>query len=86
MDELKNNELKKILIDLEEALSAVDGLVDTIGQMIIDIAYDNKDFICTQCLKTTKELYQLMTLSAREEDCASIAEQYKEITGRDIDE
>ncbi|MBQ8569363.1 MAG: hypothetical protein IJ446_09115 [Oscillospiraceae bacterium] len=80
------DELKRLEIELEEALSAVDGLVDTIAQMIIDIAYSNKYFICTQCIKTAKELYQLMKLYAREDYCASVAAQYEEITGRDIDE
>lgn len=52
----------------------------------IEIASDNKEFVCTACLRTAKELYQIFKSIARDEDCGSICEQYAYITGSDLDE
>lgn len=72
--------------ELQDALDQVDEMVDGIGEIIIEIANANQDFICTTCLRTASELYQIMTNYAREEDCDSIKEQFTYITGRNIDE
>lgn len=72
--------------ELQDALDQVDEMVDGIGEIIIEIANANQDFICTTCLRTASELYQIMENYAREEDCDSIKEQFTYITGRNIDE
>lgn len=72
--------------ELQDALDQIDEMVDGIGKIVIGIAHDNSDFICTTCLRTASELYQIMEKYAREEDCDSIKEQFTYITGRNIDE
>lgn len=79
-------DLVLIEADLEEAQNAVDDMVDVIGKQIISIAYENKDFVCTQCLNTASALYKLMKKYAVEWDAAEIAEKFADITGRDIEE
>lgn len=74
------------LEEMQELQEMVDEMVDGIGQIIIKIANDNREFICTACLRTASELFQIMENYAREEDCDSIREQFASITGRDIDE
>jgi hypothetical protein len=80
------NEKEELQEQLSEAIETIDNMVGAIGDAIIGIAYDNTDFICTRCLKTAEELYDLMKLYARGKDCKSIREQYQYITGRDLDE
>lgn len=72
--------------ELQDSLDQIDEMVDGIGEIIIEIANANQDFICTACLRTASELYQMMKNYAREEDCDSIKEQFTYITGRNIDE
>lgn len=72
--------------ELTETLEAIDDIVDRIGKLIISIAYSNDDFICTECLHTAHELYGIMRKYAREEDADRIHEEFKEITGRYIDD
>lgn len=72
--------------ELLEALGTIDDIVDRIGKLIISIAYSNDDFICTECLHTAHELYGIMRKYAREEDADRIYEEFKEITGRYIDD
>lgn len=72
--------------ELTEALNAIDDIVDRLGKLIIGIAYCNDDFICTECLHTAHELYGIMRKYAREEDADRIYEEFKEITGRYIDD
>ena len=50
------------------------------------IAHGNDDFICTNCLITAHELYRIMQKYAREDDADRIYEEFKEITGRYIDD
>ncbi len=72
--------------ELTEALGAIDDIVDRLGKLIISIAHSNDDFICTECLHTVHELYVIMRKYAREEDADRIYEEFKEITGRYIDD
>lgn len=72
--------------EIEETLSQIDDVVNDLGKIIIEIAEHNEDFICTTCLDTAKELYQIFKQIARDEDCGSLCEQYLSITGRDLDE
>ena len=70
----------------DEALDTIDDIVDTIAKQIISIAHDNKDFVCTRCLSTARELFGLMKKYAREEDTEEIRSEWKEITGADIED
>lgn len=72
--------------ELLEALGTIDDIVDRLGKLIISIAYSNDDFICTECLHTAHELYGIMRKYAREDDTDRIYEEFKEITGRYIDD
>lgn len=72
--------------ELTEALEAIDNIVDRLGKLIIGIAHSNDEFICTECLHTAHELYGIMRKYAREEDADRIYEEFKEITGRYIDD
>lgn len=80
------NELERTVEELEELKEQMDDVVDSLGRIIIEIASDNKEFVCTACLRTAKELYQIFKNNAREEDCGSICEQYACLTGSDLDE
>ncbi len=73
------------LREFEEALSTIDDMVDTIAKIIISIAQSNDDFICTECLNTANKLYRLLRKYAREEDAERVRNEFREITGRDID-
>ena len=77
------DELERTTEELEEALHTIDVLIDKIGKIIIKIAGDNDEFICTRCLRTAKDLFRLMKRYG-DENCDSIREQYRQITGRDI--
>lgn len=72
--------------ELEELREQLDDVVDSLGAIIINIAADNDEFVCSTCLNTAKELYRIFKNIARDEDCDSICEQYAYITGRDLDE
>lgn len=72
--------------ELTEALETIDDIVDRVGKLIMSIAHSNDEFICTECLRTANKLYQIMRKYAREDDADWIREEFKEITGRDIDE
>lgn len=80
------NETERLAEELEELQDQMDDVVNSLGEIIIEIASDNKDFICSACVRTAKELYQIFKNNAREEDCGSICEQYAELTGSDLDE
>lgn len=71
---------------LTEALGTIDDIVDKVGKLIISIAHGNNDFICTECLHTAHELYVIMRKYAREDDADRIYEEFKKITGRNIDD
>ena len=71
--------------ELLEALESIDDMVDRIGKLIISIALSNDDFICTECLHTAHELYEIIRKYAREDDADRIREEFEEITGRNID-
>lgn len=77
-------DLDLIEAELDEALDAIDDMVDVIGKQIIAIAYENKEFVCSQCLDTAAKLYRLMNRYAREEDANETAKHFKDITGRNI--
>lgn len=79
-------ELERTAEELEELREQMDDAVNELGKMIIQIASDNSEFVCSACIRTAKELYQIFKSIAREEDCGSICEQYAYITGRDLDE
>ena len=72
--------------ELTEALESIDDMVDTIGRLLISIADSNDDFICTECLYVAKRLYQIMRKYAREEDADRIRDEFKKITGRNIND
>lgn len=72
--------------ELLEALEAIDDIIDRLGKLIISIAYSNDNFICAYCSFTAHELYRIMQKYAREEDADRIYEEFKEITGRYIDD
>ncbi len=74
------------LEELVEVLDSIDDMVDRIEKLIISIAHSNDDFICTECLHTAHELYGIIRKYAREEDADRIYEEFKEITGRYIDD
>ena len=78
------DEIEAIDKDLWEALDTIDDMVNRIGKIIIDIAVNNDDFICTGCLRTAEKLYLIMKKYAREEDSADTLERFKKITGRDL--
>lgn len=80
------NELERTVEELEELKEQMDDVVDSLGRIIIEIVADNTDFVCSACLRTAKELYQVFKNNAREEDCGSICEQYAALTGSDLDE
>lgn len=80
------NELERTVEELEELKEQMDDVVDSLGRIIIEIAADNSEFVCSSCLRTAKELYQIFKNNAREEDCGSICEQYACLTGSDLDE
>lgn len=69
----------------DEALDTIDDMVDTIAKGIINIAHQNDDFVCTCCLGTARRLFRILKKYAREEDTERIREDWKDITGRDID-
>lgn len=69
-----------------EALDTIDDMVDVIGKQILWIAHDNDDFVCTCCLGTARRLFRLLKKYAREEDTERIREDWKDITGADIEE
>lgn len=79
-------ELERTAEELEELREQMDDAVNELGKMIIQIASDNSEFVCSACIRTAKELYQIFKSIAREEDCGSICEQYAYITGRNLDE
>jgi len=72
--------------ELEELRDEMDDVVNRIGEIVISIARNNDDFVCTTCLNTAHELYGIMVDYAREEDCDNIYEQFAYITGRNIDD
>lgn len=80
------DELERTTEELEEALHTIDDMIDRIGTIIIDIAANNDDFICSCCLKMAEDLYQIIKEYAREEDCADTLEQFAVITGRNLDD
>lgn len=69
----------------DEALDTIDDMVDTIAKGIINIAHQNDDFVCTCCLGTARRLFRTLKKYAREEDTERIREDWKDITGRDIE-
>lgn len=79
-------EAERLAEELEELQDQMDDVVDELGKIIIEIAADNSEFVCSSCLRTAKELYQIFKNNAREEDCGSICEQYAALTGSDLDE
>ena len=79
-------ESERISEELEELQDQMDDVVDELGKIIVEIAADNSEFVCSACLRTAKELYQIFKSIAREEDCGSICEQYAYITGSDLDD
>ena len=72
--------------ELMEALESIDDMVDRVGKIIISIALNNDEFICTECLYVANKLYQIMRKYAREDDADRIYEEFKKITGRDIND
>ena len=76
----------KCIDEHNEALNSIDDMVDVIAKQIYKIARDNRDFVCTRCLSTARELFGLMKKYAREEDTEDIRSEWKEITGADIEE
>lgn len=80
------NELERTTEELEELQEQMDDVVNSLGEIIIEIASDNSEFVCSACIRTAKELYQIFKSIAREEDCGSICEQYAYITGADLDD
>ncbi len=72
--------------EYESLQNQMDDVVDSIGKIIINIAEQNDDFICTGCLNTAHDLYRILVEAAREEDCNNIYKQFADITGRNIDD
>lgn len=72
--------------EFTEALETIDDMVDVVGKLIISIALNNDEFICTECLYVANKLYQLLRKYAREEDADRIREEFKKITGRSIND
>lgn len=78
-------DLDRVRGERNDAYEAIDDMIDVIGKQIIRIAHDNDDFVCTCCLGTTRRLFRLLKEYAREEDTERIREDWKDITGRDIE-
>ncbi len=78
--------MEPILNQYETALSTIDDMVDTIAKIITGIARSNDDFICTECLNTASKLYSLLRKYARGEDAERVYEEFRELTGRNIDD
>lgn len=57
-----------------------------IGEIILNIAHDNEDFICETCLNTAAELYRFLSDHVDESLCFEINEQFCSITGRNLDD
>ena len=80
------NETERLAEELKELQDQMDDVVDELRKIIIEIAADNSEYVCSACIRTAKELYQIFKNNARAEDCGSICEQYAELTGSDLDE
>lgn len=80
------NELERTTEELEDLQEQMDDVVNSLGEIIIEIASDNSEFVCSACIRTAKELYQIFKNIAREEDCGNICEQYVYLTGSDLDD
>lgn len=80
------NETERLAEELEDLQEQMDDVVNSLGEIIIEIASDNSEFVCSACIRTAKELYQIFKNIAREEDCGSICEQYSFLTGSDLDD
>lgn len=80
------NETERLAEELEELQDQMDDVVNSLGEIIIEIAADNSEFVCSACLRTAKELYQIFKNNARDEDCADILEQYACLTGNNLED
>ncbi len=69
--------------ELEKALAA---MLDTISETILGIALKNDDFICTGCLSTAAKLYRLLCKYAQKRDTDWICDEFKRITGRNLND
>ena len=80
------NETERLSEELEELQDQMDDVVDELGKIIIEIAADNSEFVCSACLRTAKELYQIFKNNARDEDCTDVVEQYAYLTGNNLED
>lgn len=60
------NELERTTEELEDLQEQMDDVVNSLGEIIIEIASDNSEFVCSACIRTAKELYQIFKNIARE--------------------
>lgn len=79
-------ESERISEELEELQDQMDDVVDELGKIIIEIAADNSEFVCSACLRTAKELYQIFKNIACDEDCTDVVEQYAYLTGNNLED
>lgn len=79
-------EIERISEELEESREEIDDIVNEIGEVIMSIAADNDDFICTACIRTARDLWKLLEAHAREEDAEDILEQFAHKTGISLNE
>ena len=79
-------ESERISEELEELQEQMDDVVNSLGEIIIEIASDNSEFVCSACLRTAKELYQIFKNIARDEDCTDVVEQYAYLTGNNLED
>lgn len=79
-------ESERISEELEELQDQMDDVVDELGKIIIEIAADNSEFVCSACLRTAKELYQIFKNIARDKDCTAVVEQYAYLTGNNLED
>lgn len=79
-------EAERLAEELEELQDQMDDVVNSLGEIIIEIAADNSEFVCSACLRTAKELYQIFKNNARDEDCVDILEQYAYLTGNNLED
>lgn len=71
--------------ELDRISCEQDDIINTIGEAIIDIAYENNDFICGQCIKTANLLLSVLMRYAREDDVADVIEQFYNLSGINLE-
>lgn len=62
-----NTPLSRLIND-NENLEIMDNAIDKIKELMLDIADENEDFVCTQCLDTLSKLFDILDILEYPED------------------